>query len=207
MTDQNDQVADIAWLRNLAEDGAKTPYRGGSVLMAAGVIYGAGAVLHWLYLSGAISGDASVTGFIWMGATALFLATLTILLLRMRGANATRTTAHRVVSTVWACVGWAIFVLFASMMVGSVRMGDGQGVGGMWLVPSIIMVFYGLGWAVTASLFGNGRLWWLSIGSFIAAPALAAFAGSHDQYLAYAASLFLLMALPGYLLMRAAKRG
>jgi uncharacterized MAPEG superfamily protein len=46
----------------------------------------------------------------------------------------------------------------------------------------------------------------LSLGSFAAAPLLALFAGSAAQYLAYAAALFLLMALPGFLLMRAAEQ-
>jgi predicted membrane protein len=49
------------------------------------------------------------------------------------------------------------------------------------------------------------RLWLLAIGSFVAAPVLALLTGQEEQYLAYAAALFLLMALPGWLLMRAAR--
>jgi uncharacterized MAPEG superfamily protein len=42
-------------------------------------------------------------------------------------------------------------------------------------------------------------------GSFVAAPLLALLAGQTAQYLAYTAALFLLMALPGWVLMRQAQ--
>ncbi len=75
------------------------------------------------------------------------------------------------------------------------------------LSPSIIMTFYGLGWAVSAAMTRSKPLSGLAIASFIAAPLLALLTDQASQYLAYAACLFLLMAAPGFLLMRAAKRG
>jgi hypothetical protein len=74
------------------------------------------------------------------------------------------------------------------------------------LLPSVIMVFYGIGWAVSAAMYRSASLWGLAAGSFAAAPLLAALSGLAEQYLAYAAALFLLMALPGWLLMRGARR-
>ncbi|MFC5344210.1 hypothetical protein ACETK8_19765 [Brevundimonas staleyi] len=207
MTHSDNDAADIAWLRNLAAEGAQTPYRGGSVMISAGLIYGSASLLQWAALAGLVSRDLTGNGLQWLVATALFLVTLPILIWRMKGQGGTRTTANRVVSTIWGCVGWSIFVLFACMMIRDTRLGGGVDIAGLWLVPSIIMVFYALGWAVTASLYGNGRLWWLSIGSFVAAAALAALTGDPGLYLGYAAALFLLMALPGYLLVRAANRG
>ena len=206
MTDPHNDTADIAWLRNLAEEGAKTPYRGASIMIAAGLIFGSASLLHWAFASGALPGGPNGISMSWLGATVLFLATLPVLIWRLKSQPGVKTTANRVVATVWACVGWGIFALFASMMVNDIRMGAAQGMGTFWLVPSIIMVFYALGWGATASLFGAGRLWWLAVGSFVSAPILAALTGSPAQYLAYAACLFGLMALPGYLLMRAAKR-
>ena len=67
------------------------------------------------------------------------------------------------------------------------------------------MVFYGIGWAVTATMHRSRVLWWLMTGSFVAAPLLALLAGQTAQYLAYTAALFLLMALPGWMLMRQAR--
>jgi hypothetical protein len=207
MTDPRNDTADIAWLKTLAEQGAKTPYRGASVMISAGVIYGTASLLHWGHASSMLPGGMGMVGIEWLAATVLFLLSLPILIWRLKSQPGVKTTANRVVATVWACVGWGIFALFASMMVNDYRMGAAQGMGTFWLVPSIIMVFYGVGWAATASLYGAGRLWWLSIGSFVSAPVLAALSGSPEQYLAYAACLFGLMALPGVLLVRAANRG
>ncbi len=204
MTD--DAHADIAWMRQLAEDGARQPFRGASIVMAAGLIYGLASLAHWAALTGVLPGGVDLSAPIWLGATALFLVTLAILIWRLKAGAGVQTTANRVIGAVWSCVGWAIFALFISLAAYSARLSDGQGVAALYLAPSIIMVFYGLGWAVTASLFRNGRLWWLSIGSFIAAPALAALTGAPEQYLGYAAALFVLMALPGFLLMRQAAK-
>jgi len=205
MTDPRTDTADIAWLRNLAEEGVRTPYRGASIMIAAGLIFGTASLLHWGHASGILPGGIAMVGYEWLGATALFLLSLPVLIWRLKAQVGVTTTANRVVSTVWACVGWGIFALFVSMFVNDYRMGSAQGMGTFWLVPSIIMVFYGVGWAATASLYGKRGLWWLSIGSFAAAPILAWLTGSAEQYLAYAACLFGLMALPGYLLVRAAK--
>ena len=73
------------------------------------------------------------------------------------------------------------------------------------LMPSVIMVFYGSGWAVTAAMQRSKPLWALAIASFAAAPLLAVLVGQAEQYVAYAAALFLLMGLPGFLMMRAAR--
>ena len=85
------------------------------------------------------------------------------------------------------------------------RLGEDAAMLGLALSPSIIMVFYGIGWAVTATMYRNRMLWWLAGGSFVAAPLLAWMAGQDAQYLAYAGALFLLMALPGWILMRQAR--
>ena len=48
-------------------------------------------------------------------------------------------------------------------------------------------------------------LWLLAAAALAACPALALLTGSASQYLAYAAALFLLMGLPGFLLMRSVR--
>ncbi len=206
MTDQND-AADIAWMRKLAEEGATAPFRGASILMAAGLIFGGASVLHWAAKSGLIVMPPAAFSALWGVATLVFLTIMTVLSLRRRARGGVVTVANRASGVAWSSVGFGIFFLFASMSVISWRIAD---VSAMlllvWLVPSVIMVFYGLGWAVTASVLKSRPLWWLAIASFTAAPLLATLAGRDAQYLAYAAALLLLMALPGWLLMRQAKQ-
>ena len=203
--DTDNAPADIAWLRQLAEENGTAPMRGASILLAAGLIYGLTSLLHWAHMTGLIAPRLVGAGMEWLIATGLFLIVNFTLVLRLRRGEGVRTAGQRVVGTVWAGVGCGIFFLFASMFAVSIRMGADQNSMMFWMVPSIIMVFYGLGWSVTAAMLKSRPLWLLGIASFIAAPALGALSGEPAQYLGYAAALFLLMALPGFLLMRQSK--
>ena len=201
MTDETD----IAYMRRLAEEASTVPMRGGSILMSAGLIYGLTSMAHWTVVSGLISIDPQAFSLIWLGATLLFLGVLAIIIAGLKREGGVQTAANRASAVAWSSVGWGIFALFTSIAVVSMRIGE-QSLVLLSLVPSIIMVFYGLGWAVTAAMMRTQSLWWLAIASFAAAPLLALLGGEPAQYLAYGVALFVLMALPGYLLMRQAKQ-
>jgi hypothetical protein len=201
-----DTAADIAWMRRLAEEGSQTPMQGASILFAAGLIYGAASLVHWAILTGVLGLSEPFLGVTWLVATGLFLVTLTISIQALKRSPGVMTAANRASGTAWAAVGWGIFALSMAMAVLGVRMGGEAVLVTFALMPSMIMVFYGMGWAVTAAMLRSRNLWLLAIGAFAAAPLLATLPGQPEQYLAYAAAMFLLMALPGWLLMRAAKR-
>jgi MFS family permease len=206
MTSQNeDPAADIAWMRRLAEEGSQAPVRGASILMAAGLIFGVASLFHWGQLTDRLGQVPGVIGIGWLVATILFLGVVTIVNLGMRRRTGVMTSANRAFAAAWSAVGFGIFALFVALMINDYRMGPDQGFTAMWLIPSIIFAFYGLGWAVTASMLRSRTLWLLAIASLIACPAMALLTGSTEQYLAYAAALFLLMALPGWMLMRQAR--
>jgi hypothetical protein len=208
MTDTNeDPAADIAWMRRLAEEGTNVPMQGASILMAAGLIFGTASLFHWAEVTGQVPAQAggAVTGIGWLVATGIFLITLFLIIGRLKRQGGVRTASIRATATVWAAMGWGIFALFASMAVLGWRLGAEGAEIALSLSSSIIMVFYGIGWAVSAAMHRSRALWGLAIGSFAAAPLLAALIGQAELYLAYAAALFLLMALPGWMLMRQAR--
>ncbi len=181
--------------------------QGASILMSAGLIYGAASLFHWAQVGGVfpeVSGIAIGIG--WLAATAVFLLTLFIIIGRLKRNGGVMTASNRATGTVWSALGWGIFALSVSMAALGARAGADAALIGFALVPSAIMVFYGIGWAVSAAMYRSRNLWALAFGSFVAAPLLALLSGEPEQYLAYAAALFLLMALPGWLLMRAARR-
>ena len=206
MTDPNNDTADIAWLRNLAAEGASTPMGGGAILMAAGLIFGLTGIAHWAVITGLFDVDPKAFSVIWLVATVVFLATLTVLIMRTSRSGGVTTAVDRATRAAWSAVGWGIFALFSSIAVVSMQVGA-ESLILLSLAPSIIMVFYGLGWAVSAAMTRSKPLAGLAAASFVAAPLLAILTNQPAQYLAYAACLFLLMALPGFLLMRAANRG
>jgi len=200
-----DPAADIAWMRRVAEEGRQRPMQGASILFAAGLLYGVASLGHWAVASGLAGLDMSAVNYIWIGVTVVFFAVLVLVIRALKRAGGVETSANRASGTAWASVGWGIFALSLSMAVLAWRLGEDAAIVTLALMPSVIMVFYGSGWAVTAAMQRSKPLWGLALASFAAAPLLAALVGQAEQYLAYAAALFLLMALPGFLLMRAAR--
>ncbi|WP_183255938.1 hypothetical protein [Brevundimonas basaltis] len=200
-----DPAGDIAWMRRVAEEGRQGPMQGASILFGAGVIYGLASLGHWAVATGVAEFGMETVNVIWLGATALFFLLLIATLTRLKRNRGVVTSANLASGTAWASVGWGIFALAASMAVLSWRLGGEAAMVVLALMPSMIMVFYGSGWAVTAAMQRSKPLWILAIASFAAAPLLALLVGQAEQYLAYAAALFLLMGLPGFLLMRAAR--
>lgn len=202
-----DTAADIAWMRRLAEEGAQAPMQGNSLLMFGGLLYGLASLFHWAVVAGLLPLAENQLWIGWAVATVGYWIILAVTLPRLRRNGGVSTTANRAAGIAWSGMGWGIFAMFLAMAVLGWRLADEAALNAMFaLIPSIIMVFYGVGWAVHAAMQRSRILWTLSLCSFAAAPLLAVFAGGAEQYLAYAAALFLLMALPGFLLMRAAKR-
>lgn len=206
MTEHSNETTDIAWLRGLAEEGAKSPPQGGSILFAAGLIWGTASLAHWAIASGLTPVDPAGYGIVWGIALLVFFVALAVLITRLKRQGGVETAANRAFGSVWSAMGWGIFSLFAALALLDVNKTGAVDMAAWSLaIPSIIMAFYGIGWAVSATMLRQRPLWFLAIGAFVAAPALALAAGSTAQYLAYAAALFGLMALPGFLLMRSAK--
>lgn len=205
ITETEDPAADIAWMRRLAEEGGHAPMEGASILFGAGLLYGAASLGHWAVASGVAGLDMSAVNVIWIGATVVFFVVLFLAIRRLKQARQVTTVANRASGVAWASVGWGIFAFAASLAVLAWRLGEDAALYGFALMPSMIMIFYGSGWAVSAAMQRSRPLWMLAIASFATAPLLAAMTGSPNLYLAYAAALFLLMALPGFLLMRAAR--
>jgi hypothetical protein len=199
--------ADIAWMRRLAEENGQAPMQGASILFMAGLLYGLAGLFHWATVARLLPFASEESLWIgWLAATLLFFATLVIVINRLKRQPGVVTTANKASGIAWSAMGWGIFALFLSLSVVGYRLGGAAAEALFGLVPSVILVFYGIGWAISASMHRARPLWGLALGSFAAAPVLAAFTGSPDQYLAYSISLLLFMALPGFLLMRAAKQ-
>lgn len=179
--------------------------QGTSILMFAGLIYGTASLFHWAQISSLIDIPGLVEGVIWLIATGVFFVVLAVVITGLQRKVGVVTAGNRASGTTWSALGWGIFALFTSLAVLGLRLGEDAAMLALALTPSVIMVFYGIGWAVSATMYRNRVLWWLAAGSFVAAPLLAALADQDAQYLAYAAALFLLMALPGWMLMRQAR--
>lgn len=201
MTDDKIQTLkdDIAFMRALAQEGSSAPLLGGSILVAAGLIFGAASIAHWAVVAGVLVVTPWVFPGIWFGALVLFLVALTVLNRRIRRRPGANSPGNKASGVAWASVGWTIFAIGVSLMIIAVRTGS-EAV--MLVFPSLILGLYGMGWSVAAAMSGKRWIWLTAIGAYAATLLVAWFAAEPTVYLAYAGALVLLAALPGFVLMR-----
>jgi len=202
----NDQIeslqADIGLLKTLALEGRAAPWRGGSILVAAGAIFGVASVVDWAIETGQIAASPEAMTWVSFGATVMFLAALWII--RRRAAGLGRANpANRAAGLAWMGVGWTIFTLAVSACLAAWR---SQSPLPFLLLPSAVMALYGLGWTVVAAVSRKRWIWLTAAGGYVAAMVLAAFCTSPAIWLLYAAALVLLAVVPGLALMRQAAR-
>lgn len=190
---------DLAFLRALAEEGRRTPLLGGSLLAAAGGCYGLASLVQWLILA-RIVGVPPVSVFgVWLVAMAVHLTIQTVLIRRLTKRPGMTSSTNRASRDAWTAVGIGCFVLILAIAVASWKARTGLLIG---FAPSIVLVLYGSAWWVAASV---SRIAWIrvvALASFATAVALGFLIGSTLVWLAYAAALIFLAALPGLVLTR-----
>lgn len=190
---------DIAYMRALATDGRRAPVLGGSILIAAGLLFGSASIAHYGIDSGILDLPPVAYTWLWGAAAVLFFITLGVLSHRVGKLPGATSLGSRAVGTAWTGVGMVTFACALSMGVLSVKFDSPLP---FTLFPSLIFAAYGAGWAVSATVSGSAWQRTLAVGAWVAAPALAFLAGEPALWLAYAAGLFTFALLPGILLVR-----
>ena len=193
--------SDIDYIKSLAEQGVQGPLKNGRTLFWAGLLYGLAAIAQYAMIMGWLPKSGAVSAIIWFGASILFgilAAVFGFDRMRIKGSIGNRATA-----SAWSAVGMAIVALLVSIAVVANIYHNFEPLS--YLIAPVILLFYGMGWWVSALMSGQGWLKLVSLGSFVAAPAISLLAGQPIQMLAYAGCLFLFAMVPGLVLMRAEK--
>lgn len=190
---------DIAYMKALAQEGRHAPLLGGSILIAAGLIFGLASIVHYGIDSGIIDLPPVAYAVLWASAMLVFFVVLTVRIGRIGSKPGAQSAANRAASAGWMGVGLGVFVMALSMAVIGWKV---QSEIPALIFPSLIFALYGSGWAVSATMSDQKWQWRLAIACWIAAPLIAFLTGSPLMWLAYAAGLFLFALLPGVLLVR-----
>lgn len=200
MTDDVKAIRDdLAFLRALAEDGARTPLLGGAILAAAGGCYGTASLAQWLILTDVIDVPKVWLFGLWAIAVAVHMTIQGLLIGKVAKRCGAESPANRTHHEVWTGVGIGCFVLIAAIGLASWKAQTGLLIG---FAPSIILVLYGAAWWAAASVSKLAWIRLVAVGAFAAAIGMGLLIGSTTVWLAYAAALYLLALAPGLLLSR-----
>ncbi len=201
MTDEKMQTLrdDIAFMKALARDGSTTPLLFGGVMVAAGLIFGAGSVGHWMIDTGVLQVPDWAYLVNWLGAAAVFGVVCTLVLRRAKSQPGYSSGVNKATGAAWSGVGFAIFAMWLGMMAFAYRTGNFEV---MNIFPVIIFAVYGAAWSVAGAMSGKAWINVVALASFAAAVGMGFLSGASAQMLGYAGCLLLLAVLPGLILIR-----
>ena len=195
--------ADLAFMRALVEAGGGIPAAFGETYLAAGLIYGLQILLQSPQAFGLPALPPLAGLIVGIAPTIVFVAVLTWIVWRNRGAGQGGATS-RAVGATFGCIGLANLALIG--VIGSVAFR--QKSLETWLIyPCVVFVLQGAAWLVSCALRKRAWQGWVGVGWFAAAIGMALCIGSLAQYALIAGvSMLVLMVVPGAAMMRLARK-
>ena len=199
--------ADLAFMRSIVEGGGRTPVTLAICYLAGGLVYGLQCLFHVGQITGLIRLPDLANLVIVVGFTVVFLCVLTwaILTDRKCGPVNRGPTGVRMMNAAFSATGMANTAVIIVFGVGAIRDHDFA----IWLYYSaIVFALQAAAWYVAWMLKKKGWMLATALGGWLAAVALGVTVREPMIYLAVCTvALFLLFALPGWIMFRDARAG
>lgn len=189
---------DLAFLRALVSEGGQAQGAVGGGLLAGGLCYGLQCIAQWGMLVSGWQGPPLLGLAVGVLPTVIFLAILARLVIRDRKISHNG-IGTRALNAAFGGAGLAAMTTATIFGYLAIRQ---QSIT-IWLFhPIMVCVVQGTVWYIAYAIRRRGWIGLVSAGWFASALLLTLLIGSHLFVLLLAFSLLLLMAFPGWLLMR-----
>ncbi len=199
MTHEPTTAADIAYIRDLAQQGRNTAPLNGPFLIAASLIFGVANLGQWLLASGQVAMSAWAPLWLWIAASVVFALALVVLIRRTAEKPGADTLVNRAIGASWTAVGFGIFAVWAAFLAVGLTSGNWTM---MWAMPSLVFAAYGSAWFVAGEMTGRGWMKGVALLSFAGAAVLGAFIDDPAVYLVSAVLIVVVALIPGIVLTR-----
>jgi hypothetical protein len=198
--------ADLAFLRSIVEGGGKPSITLAICYLAGGLLYGLQCLFHIGQIFGVIRWPALANLTFVIGVTVAvcgFITWAAIRDMREAGGGNHGPLATRTLNAAFSSAGMVNLAMIIIFGVGAWRDGDFA----LWFYyPAVVFGLQAAAWLVAWGL--KKKVWMLatSAGGWLTAVALGLLIRQPDQYLyVCTAALFLLFALPGWIMLRDAQ--
>lgn len=188
---------DIAYVRQLAESGARAPLTGGRFMVWWGLLLTVAYVAHSFASTTAVDRSGAAFGIIWIGFG--FIGTLgQVVLARSMVSTAGAGSAGNLAArTVWAAGAFAIVAMALGAAVAAQR---GTGPAVFDGIAPVAFAVYACALIVTGSLAGDRMIRMAGVGAILMVGLFTALISHPDRYLVAAAGVAFTVLLPGILL-------
>jgi len=200
MTDTQSLKDDLAFLRDLTQDSGRGLARDGFNLAAVGLVFGVVALVYWLVFWGPLASLMVLTYWLWVAGILLMIASTAF---ARRSLPKATGAAARALSVAWNGVGVSLLAGGLALLAAAWRLHDGSFV--LATFPILLFSLYGAAWGVAFAVKRLSWFAWVSTGCFAAAVAEGLLYRSPHQWLVLSAGLFLLVGLPGLVILKKAQ--
>jgi hypothetical protein len=191
---------DLAYARNLAEEGRHAPLIGGAFLVLFGALLAIAWTTHWAAITGQFGAWLSLNpGLVWVGfgvAAGVGGPWVSASVRKKAGGTA---IGNRTDRAVWQAGSGAIFAVVVGTLLAAILRGEHH-------APDAIMAasfgFYGIALSTTAAIAGIRWLGGFSLLAFGFSGVLWAFNSEPWAYLLAAFAAVLVLIVPGIIIMR-----
>ncbi len=201
---QRSPEADLAFLRSIVEGGGKGHMTLGVAYLAGGLLYGTQCLFH----VGQIQGWArwpDLANLVFVASiTAAMIAILIWATIQDRKIDKAGPVVTRTLNAAFSATGMANLAVILIFGVGAARDRDFA----VWLYyPAVVFALQSAAWFVAFSLKKKAWMMAVGLGGWVTAVALGLLVRRPEAYLGVCtAALFLLFALPGWIMVRDARR-
>ena len=197
MTQASASSDDLAYVRQLAESGARAPLIGGRFMAWWGLLITAGWTAQHLAVNGIIGDGNLIFGYIWGSFSILGMLGQFLLARSMPAKAGGGSAGNRASRVIWGAGAGAI----VSMVVGVALLARTVGYDVFdWIVP-VAFAVYAVALIVTGSLAGEGIARIAGFGAVVMVGLFTAFILDPNRYLIAAGGGALTVLLPGLLLL------
>lgn len=200
MTDTQGLKDDLAFLRDLTQDSGKGLARDGLALAIVGLVFGVVTLIYWLIYWGPLAALWRIGWGLWVVGIVVMIGALQIAKPRLPPATG---AAARALSNAWNGVGIANTAGGLGLLAAGWRMHDATFV--LATFPILLFALYGAAWSVAFAAKRLSWFAWISAGCFAAAIAEGLLYRSPHEWLVLSIGLFLLVGLPGLVILKKAK--
>ena len=192
--------ADIKFLKQMAEQGQKSPLQGGEHGVLWGGMFTLSALFAYTVVAGVISLPPWTIALAFIGPAPIGVLGARYLSKKYGGSSGGFSFGNKTSAAAWGAVGITIGALYIPVLVGQ-ALGFLE-LNGVYIFGSLqvtVFALYAVAYSTTAQVSGDPRQFVFS-GTAIAASVASVFTmGTYEMFLVMAAGLFCSAVIPGYL--------
>lgn len=201
---QRSPEADLAFLRSIVEGGGKGHRTLGVAYLAGGLLYGTQCLFHVGQIMGWVRWPDLANLVFLASITTAMIAILIWATVQDRKIDKAGPVVTRTLNAAFSATGMANLAVILIFGVGAARDRDFA----VWLYyPAVVFALQSAAWFVAFSLKKKAWMMAVGMGGWVTAVALGLLVRRPEAYLGVCtAALFLLFALPGWIMVRDARR-